>query len=107
VRTLDRRQLELFAMRMKFEPSEIEPRMQLLDGQGRPVSEPGREVQARVALGPHGRRRFSMVIHVEQHLPAHQLTAVEVILYQDKDQQRAVGSLGIVIFGDEVDNRGE
>lgn len=102
VRTLDLRELELFAMRMKFEPSEIQPRMQLLDDKGRPVSDLGREAQARLALGPHGRRRYSIVLHVEQHLPAHQLTAVEVILYQNKDQQRAVGSLGIVIFGDDV-----
>jgi hypothetical protein len=76
--------------------------MQLLDDQGRPVSDLGREAQTRLALGPHGRRRYSMVLHVEQHMPAHQLTAVEVILYQNKDQRRAVGSLGIVIFGDDV-----
>jgi hypothetical protein len=101
-RTLNLRELELFAMRMKFEPSEIQPRMQLLDDQGRPVSDLGREAQTRLALGPHGRRRYSMVLHVEQHMPAHQLTAVEVILYQNKDQRRAVGSLGIVIFGDDV-----
>jgi hypothetical protein len=98
-RTLNLHELELFATRMKFEPSEIQPRMQLLDDQGRPVSDLGREAQERLALSPHGRRRYSMVLHVEQHLPAHQLTAVEVILYQNKDQQRAVGSLGIVIFG--------
>lgn len=101
-RTLDVRELELFAMGMKFEPTEIQPRMQLLDDQGRPVSELGREAHARLALGPHGRRRYSMVLHVEQNLPAHQLTAVEVILYQNKAQQRAVGSLGVVIFGDDV-----
>jgi hypothetical protein len=101
-RTLNLRELELFAMRMKFEPSESQPRMQLLDDQGRPVSDLGREAQTRLALSPHGRRRYSMVLHVEQHMPAHQLTAVEVILYQNKDQRRAVGSLGIVIFGDDV-----
>lgn len=103
VRTLDLRELELFAMRMKFEFSEIQPRMQLLDDQGRPVSDLGKEAQARLALCPHGRRRYSMVLHVEQHLPSHQLTAVEVVLYKNKDQQqREVGSLGIVIFGDDI-----
>jgi hypothetical protein len=103
-RTLDLRQLELFAMRMKFEPSELQPRMQLLDGEGRPLSEAGREARAALALGPHRRRRYSIVLHVEQHLHAHQLTAVEVFLYQSKEPQRAVGSLGIVIAGEEAEH---
>jgi hypothetical protein len=45
-----------------------------------------------------------MKLLVGQRLPSHQLTAVEVMLYRNKDQQRAVGSLGIVIFGDEANN---
>jgi hypothetical protein len=101
VRPLDLHTLELFAMRMKFEHSEIQPRMQLLDDQGRTVSEAGKEAQVPLTLSPHGRRRYSVMLHVEQHLPPHQLTAVEVVLYRNKDQQRPVGSLGIVIMGEE------
>ena len=52
---------------------------------------------------PLRRRRYSMLLHVEQHVPAHQITAVEVILNQNnKGQQKTVGSLGIVILGDDM-----
>jgi hypothetical protein len=105
VRTLDLRELELFALRRKFEPGEIQPRMQLLDGQGRAVSDLGKEAQTRFALGPKSRRRYSMVLRLDRHLPPHQGSAVDVVLYQSKDQQRAVGSLGIAVFGDNVDDR--
>jgi hypothetical protein len=101
VRTLDRRALELLALRMKFEPSEAQPRLQLTDGLGRPVTDRARDAQTRLALSPHGRRRYSVMIELDQQLAPHQLTALEVVLYQSKDKQRPVGSLGIVVRGDD------
>jgi hypothetical protein len=101
VRALDRRALELFALRMKFEPSEAQPRLQLVDGLGRPVTDRTSEAQTQLALGPHGRRRYSLMLELDQRLAPHQLTAIEVVLYQSKDQQRPVGSLGIVVRGDD------
>jgi hypothetical protein len=101
VRALDPRALELFALHKKLEPTVVQPRMQLLDGLGRPVTDRTGEAQTQLALGPHGRRRYSLVLEIDQHMAAHQLTALELVLYQSKDQQAPVGSLGIVVQGDD------
>jgi hypothetical protein len=63
------------------------------------------EVQTRLALSPHGRRRYSLVVELDQHLAQHQSIALEVVLYQSKDPQRPVGSLGIVVRGDNPKRR--
>jgi hypothetical protein len=102
-RILERHALELFALRQKLETREMQPRLQLLDGSGRPVTDRAREAHTRVTLGPHGRRRYALVIELDQHLVSHQLTAFEVVLYQGRDLQRPVGSLGIVVRADDAE----
>jgi hypothetical protein len=99
-RTLGRHELELFALREKFEPAEVQFKIQLLDGMGRPLTDRVGEAHAQLTLGPHGRRRYALLIESNQRLASHQLTVLEVVLYQGKDLQRAVGSLGMVVRGD-------
>ena len=99
VRALDRRSLELLALRMKYEPSEVRPRLQLVDGLGRHVTDRTSEARLRLALGSNGRRQYSLILELDRRLAPHQLTALEVVLYQSTDQQRQVGSLGIVVRG--------
>jgi hypothetical protein len=99
-RTLGRQELELFALRQKFEPAEMQLQIQLLDGMGHPVTDRASEAHTCLTLGPHGRRRYALLIEFNQRLAADQLTALEVVLYQGKDSQRPVGSLGIVVRED-------
>jgi hypothetical protein len=102
VRALDRRRLELVALRNKVEPAEGQARVQLLDDRGRPLTDMGNEAVARLALGPQKRRGYSLRLQVDA-LPAHQVTAVEAELHVMRDPSQLVGSLGFVIEGGETD----
>src|SRR5215213_4651224 len=99
VRALDRRTLELFALRMKFEPGEVQPRLRLVDGLARPMTDQTSEARLRLALGSHRQRQYSLMLDLDRQLAPYQLTAIEVVLYQSKNRERPVGSLGIVVRG--------
>jgi hypothetical protein len=101
VRQLDRRSLETFAHRMNYEPGEGQIRLLLMDWLGRPVTDRSDDTQIPIALGPHGRHRYVLRLEVEPSPSPHQVLAVEVLLYHGTNQQRPVGSLGIVIHGNQ------
>jgi hypothetical protein len=101
VRPLNRRSLELFALRQRLEPGDATLRLQLLDSLGRPVTrEPGDEALTRVVLGPRARRGYLLVVRLEGRVEPHHVLAVEAVLLR---QERAVGSLGIAIRGEDLE----
>jgi hypothetical protein len=99
VHPLDRRSLEALALRMNLEPGEGRIRLRLMDSLGKTLSDQSHDVPVPVALGPHGRHRYAVRLEVEPRPSPHQVIAVEVSLYRGTDQQRPVGSLGILIQG--------
>jgi hypothetical protein len=102
VRTLDRRALEHLAFRMRLEPSDVQARLRLLDGLGRPVTEGAGEARVQLTLDPQRRRAYSLTLDLDRRLAPHQVTAVEVVLHESREQ-RPVGSLGIVVTGSDTD----
>jgi hypothetical protein len=99
VRSLDRRSLEALSFRRNLEPGEGQIRVRLMDGVGRSLTDRSNDAQIMLALGPQGRHRYALRFEVEPGPSPHQVLAVEVLLYAGRDQERLVGSLGIVFYG--------
>ena len=94
--------LELVALRMRAEPSEVWPHFQLVDDQGKPVTDWASEASIRLALGSYQARKYSLALQLGQVL-SHQVAVVEAVLYLSmKDRQAPVGSLGFVVGGDGI-----
>jgi hypothetical protein len=103
VRVLEKDALGLVALRFKAEPSKLRPRIQLADERGELAMERERDAYVDVALGPYGARRYTVVLQLDHELPPHDLAAVEAALYLHQDRERPVGSLGIVLTGEDID----
>ena len=101
VRSLDRKALELYAMHKKLEPGAMQLRMHLRDGLGRVVTDREGDAQIRLPLGPMAGQKYSLVLEFDHGMAPHQLTALEAVLYQSGKKLRPVGSLGIVMTGDD------
>jgi hypothetical protein len=99
MRPLDRRSLEAFALRKNLEPGQGQIRLSLMDGLGHSLTDVSNEAHIPIILAPHGRQRYALRLEVEMKPSPHELLAIEVLLYHGKDQQKPVGSLGIVING--------
>jgi hypothetical protein len=97
VQQMDSRSLEAFALRHRFEPGQGQVQVLLLDGVGRPVADGAGNAQIRLTLGPDARQAYALRLAVQPPPAPHQVVVVEVYLYTD--QERPVGSLGIVING--------
>lgn len=93
--------LELVAFRMKAEPSEVWPHFQLADEHSKPVTDWTTQASISLALGSYQERKYSLALELDK-LPPHQVAAVEAVLYVPKEKQTPVGSLGIVVSGDDM-----
>jgi hypothetical protein len=101
VRALDRARLDRLASDLKLEPAEGTTRLQLLDGLGHPITDVGEEARTQLTLNPHGQRPYSLVLRLGRQLAGHQMNAFETILTVNRTGNPAVGSLGIVILGND------
>ena len=94
----DERRSRLVASAFHTEPSEIRPRVRLLDDQGAAISEGGERVQTPVELGPLDQRQIQIMIEIDTDVPEGQSTAVEAGLFAQQDDRGLVGSLGVVLL---------
>jgi hypothetical protein len=93
--------LELVAFRMKAEPSDVWPHFQLFDEHSKPVTDRSTQASISLALGSYKECKYSLTLELDK-LPPHQVAAVEAVLYVPKEKQTPVGSLGIVVSGDDI-----
>jgi hypothetical protein len=94
----DERRARVVAGKFQTEPSDMAARLRLLNAEGAPVSDEGRQVQAPVQLGPLEQRRFQVLIEVDSDLPAGRSAVAEAQLLDPNRDHGIVGSLGLVLL---------
>lgn len=99
----DERRALLVAREFQTQPSSVEARMRLLDAHGAPVSGDGQRIGMSVELGPLEQRQFQLMIEIDSDVPTGHSATVEVELFDQTDQRRLVGSLGVVLLHPEPD----
>jgi hypothetical protein len=100
---VDERRALLVAREFQTQPSGVEARMRLLDAQGAPVSDEGQRIRTSIELGPLDQRQFQLLIEIDSDVPKGHSAAVEAELFDQTEERRLVGSLGVVLLGPEPD----
>jgi hypothetical protein len=95
---VDEQRARLVANAFHTEPSQIRPRVRLLDEHGAAVSEDGERTQTTVELGALDQRQFQVMVEIDSDLPAGQSAAVEAGLFDQSRDRGLVGSLGVVLL---------
>jgi hypothetical protein len=94
---VDRRRAARLASAVGTEPGDLPATVRLLDADGEPVGEGGREDRTPLGLGSREARRFQVVVEVGADLPPGQSVGLEAFLL-DASAERVVGALGIALL---------
>jgi len=88
----------LLANALGTEPSDVRPRMRLLDSDGSAITSEGERIQSSVGLGPLEERPFQLMIEVDANIPDGRSAALEVGLFDRGQKRGLVGSLGVALL---------
>lgn len=100
VRPNNERDMQTLALRLKATPRfrVNSLALQLLDSQGKPLTERGQTASLRLDLGDLGRRGLHLTMQLDEQLEPDEFAAVEVLLNDVSGKtERLAGSLGIVM----------
>jgi hypothetical protein len=99
-RPLDERRLVALGLRLKATPVATKMLLKLQDQGARLLQD--RTTAIGLKLAANERRLFRLTVELGQHLEPHEFTAVDVVLWREREEEQAgtVGSLGLVILGE-------
>jgi hypothetical protein len=95
----DERRARRVAQAFATEPSDVRPRLRILDSDGAALTDSAARVQTSLELGPLGRRHLQLMIEPDDEVRPGQSAPLEAELLDKLKQSLIAGSLGVVVLG--------